>query len=75
MLVPVPPPTYTLAPMLPELADGQRAALDACLTALTGRVASVLVTGVGTTMGHHMIELATPAGSVLVMERVQPQAA
>ena len=75
MLVPVPPPTYTLAPMLPELAAGQQAALDACLGALTGLTASVLVTGVGTTMGHHMIELATPAGSLLVMERVEARAA
>ena len=73
MLVPV--PTYTLAPMLPELAAGEQAALEACLDALTGHAASVLVTGVGTTMGHHMIELATPAGSLLVLERVEARTA
>lgn len=74
MLVPVPPPAYTLAPMLPALAAGQQATLEACLGALTGRLPSVLVTGAGTTLGHHMIELATPAGSLLVMERVQQAA-
>ena len=69
MLVPPPPPSYTLAPGLPELGDGQRRALEACLLALTGRHAGVLVTGVGTTLDHHVIELTTPAGSLMVMRR------
>lgn len=72
MLVPVPAPAYTLAPALPALRDGERRALETCLVALTGRVTSVVVTGAGTTLGHHVLELATPAGSMLVLERIAP---
>ena len=38
MLVPAPLPAYTLAPGVGPLDDGQRAALEGCLAALTGRV-------------------------------------
>lgn len=69
MLVPPSPPSYTLAPDLPELGDDQLRALDACLLALTGRHAGVLVTGVGTTLDHHVIELTTPTGSLMVIQR------
>jgi hypothetical protein len=70
LLVPSPPPTYTLAPGLGPLDRGQQAALDACLSALTGRLTGVVVTAAGTTLSHHVIELATPAGTLLVLERV-----
>lgn len=72
MLVPVPPPAYTLAPSLPPLRPGEQRALETCLESLTGRVGSVVVTGAGTTLGHHVLELMTPAGSLLVIERIQP---
>jgi hypothetical protein len=54
------------------LEPGQQAVLDACLSALTGRLSGVLVMAAGTTPSHHVIELATPAGSLLVLERVGP---
>lgn len=73
MLVPSPPPTYTLAPGLEPLDRGQQAALDACLSGLTGRLTGVVVTAAGTTLSHHVIELATPAGTLLVLERLEPE--
>lgn len=70
MLVPPPRPAYTLSPDLDDLDPGQQAALEACLAALTGRLAGVVVTAAGTTGSHHVIELATNAGTLLVLERV-----
>jgi hypothetical protein len=70
VLVPPPLPAYTLAPDLPALRPGEQRALEACLSALTGRLSGVVVTAAGTTLSHHVIELATPAGTLLVMERV-----
>lgn len=72
MLIPAPLPTYTLAPGLAALTGAQQAALEACLAALTGRLSAVLVTSVCTTDSHHLIELITPAGTLLAMERVGP---
>ena len=73
MLVPSPLPTYTLAPGLKPLSGGQQAALESCLSALTGRLSGVLVTSASTTASHHLIELITPAGTLLAMERVSPE--
>ncbi len=70
MLVPSPLPAYTLAPDVAPLTAGQQSALEACLAGFTGRLTGVVVTAAATTLSHHMIELATPAGSLLVMERV-----
>lgn len=70
MLVPAPRPAYTLAPGVGPLDPGQQEALEACLAALTGRVSGVVVTAAGTTLSHHVIELMTPAGALLVLERV-----
>jgi hypothetical protein len=70
LLVPPPHPSYTLAPGLPPLGPGQQAALQACLAALTGRVGGVLVTAAGTNATHHVIELMTASGTLLVLERV-----
>lgn len=73
MIVPPPTPTYTLAPDVGPLLPGQQAALDACLTALVGRVNGVLVVSAGTSESHHVIELLTPAGTLLVLERVSDE--
>lgn len=70
MLVPAPLPSYTLAPDMKPLSAGQQAALKTCLSALTGRMTGVLVTAASTTADHHLIELITPAGTLLVMERI-----
>jgi hypothetical protein len=71
VLIPPPLPTYTLAPGLPALGAGQQHALEAALGGLTGRVHGVVVTAVGTTLSHHVIELMTSAGTLLVLERVE----
>ncbi|MGD9694884.1 MAG: hypothetical protein AB7V42_04385 [Thermoleophilia bacterium] len=71
MIVPPPPPTYTLDPGVPPLRDAQRAVLDSCLSVLTGRLAGVVVTAARTTDTHHVLELATPAGTLLVIERLR----
>jgi hypothetical protein len=52
------------------LEPGQQAALDACLSAITGQLNGVLVTAAETTGSHHVIELLTPVGTLLVLERV-----
>jgi len=70
VLIPPPPPAYTLSPDMEPLRPGQQEALDACLSALTGRLAGVVVTAAGTTLSHHVIELMTPAGAILVLERI-----
>jgi hypothetical protein len=75
VLVPAPPPAYTLAPGVGPLEPGQQVALEACLGALTGRLAGVVVTAAGTTLSHHVIELLTPAGALLVLERIESEAA
>ena len=75
MLIPAPPPTYTLSPHLTTLTPGQQAVLDACLEALTGRLSGVVVTAAGTTVTHHVIQLATHAGPMLVTERVDSERA
>ena len=74
MLVPAPLPTYTLAPDLAPLSEGQLAALETCLSALTGRVSGVVVISAVTSPSHHLIELITPAGMLLAMERIGPLA-
>ena len=70
MLIPPPLPTYTLAPDIDDLGAGQQHALEAALGGLIGRVHGVVVTAVGTTLSHHVIELMTSAGTLLVLERV-----
>ena len=72
MLVPPPAPSYTLAPDVGPLTRGQQATLDACLSALTGRVAGVVVTSASTTATHHVVELMTPAGTLIALERAAP---
>lgn len=70
VLVPIPLPTYTLAPDLEALDGGQQRALEAALGGLSGRLHGVVVTAAGTTLSHHVIELMTSAGTLLVLERV-----
>lgn len=70
MIVPPPPPAYTLAPGVAPLEPGQQSALDACLAQLTGRLGGVVVTWAATGDSHHVIELLTPAGTLLVVARL-----
>ncbi len=71
MLIPPPLPTYTLAPDIDGLGAGQQHALEAALGGLIGRVHGVVVTAAGTTLTHHVIELMTSSGTLLVLERVE----
>ena len=73
MLVPAPLPTYTLSPDIAPLSGGQLAALEACLTALTGRLSGVVVESAAPPSSHHLLELIPPAGRLLAMERVAPR--
>jgi hypothetical protein len=75
VLVPPPAPSYTLAPDIGRLTLGQQATLDACLGALTGRVGGVVVTSAFTTATHHVVELVTPAGTLIALERAEPAGA
>ena len=70
MLVPPPLPSYTHSTDHAPLRNGQQRALEAALGGLMGRVHGVVVTAVGTTLSHHVIELMTSAGTLLVLERV-----
>jgi hypothetical protein len=72
VIVPPPAPSYTLAPDVGPLTTGQQATLDACLGALTGRVAGVVVASARTTATHHVVELVTPAGTMIALERAEP---
>jgi hypothetical protein len=75
VIVPPPAPSYTLAPDIGPLTLGQQATLDACLAALTGRVAGVVVTSAFTPATHHVVELVTPAGTLIALQRAEPVAA
>lgn len=68
MLAPVPPPTYTLSPALRPLRPPEVRVLEEGLAALTGQVATALVTGVGRAMGRLVFELATVRGPMLLMD-------
>lgn len=69
MLIPPPIPAYTLSPDIGPLSADQERALERCLASLCGRVAGVLVTAIRTTDLHQVVELATAAGPLLVLER------
>jgi O-acetyl-ADP-ribose deacetylase (regulator of RNase III) len=75
VIVPSPAPSYTLAPEIGPLTAGQQATLDACRGALTGRVGGVVVTSAFTTATHHVVELVTPSGTLIALERAEPAAA
>jgi hypothetical protein len=72
VIVPPPAPSYTLAPDVDPLCPRQQAVLEACLAGLTGRISGVVVTAAVTTETHLVIELMTPAGTLLVLERNAP---
>jgi len=66
LLVPAPPPCWTLAPDL-TLSSAERSALELGLSALTGRLIGVVVAGVRTVGDRHVLELETAAGPLFVM--------
>jgi hypothetical protein len=68
MLIPIPPPTYTLSPALRSLRPEELAVLEGSLEALSGQVATALVVGVGRALGRVVFELATPRGPMLLLD-------
>jgi len=73
VLIPPPPPAYTLAPDLPAPTPEQERALRRALAGLAGRVPGVLVTDMLSTGSIHMMELATTQGTVLAVEPAEPR--
>jgi hypothetical protein len=67
-----PEPIYTLSPEIDELDPEQHRALDAVTGYLAGRVGGAIVVRVVTTEEHHVFELETSLGPVLILERNQP---
>jgi hypothetical protein len=68
LIIPPPPPAYTLSPALDDLDEDSLAVIERCVAALTGQVGAVVVVGVGATDQHVVIEVATAVGTVLLME-------
>ena len=68
MLVPPPPPAYTLSPALDDLDEDSIEVIERCLHGLTGQVGGVIVIGIGATDRHVIVDVATCDGSVLLME-------
>jgi hypothetical protein len=68
VLVPPPAPAITLSPELEDVDPDTYAVIERCVAALTGHVGGVLVTGIGCTGRHVVVEVATAVGSVLLME-------
>ena len=72
MIVPPPQPVYTLAPDMDEIEGDQRALLDRCLSSLTGLADGLIVTRIGRTHDHHVVEIETAHGPLLLLERRSP---
>ncbi|MGI9539414.1 MAG: hypothetical protein ACR2N6_04620 [Miltoncostaeaceae bacterium] len=72
MIVPPPQPVYTLAPDMDEIDAHERALLDRCLSSLTGLADGLLVTRIGRTQDHHVVEVETTHGPLLLLERRKP---
>jgi hypothetical protein len=66
-----PEPSYSLAPEVQALDPDQRRALDAVTGYLSQRVDGAIVVRVVTTGDHHVFELETSLGPVLVLERAE----
>jgi hypothetical protein len=75
VLIPAPSPTYALAPGLPALSANERRMVGRVVESLTGEVTSALVTSVRRTDRHLVVELLTPDGPVVVLERMRPPTA
>lgn len=74
MIVPTPIPVYTLSPLLEDMDLQTLVAVERCIASLTGHVGAVLVTGVGWTERHIVIELESMMGPMVLME-LEPDAA
>ena len=69
VIIPLPLPRYSLAPDVPSLETAPRAAVERCLRSVVGLAGAALVMDVTTTAEHHVIDLQTEAGRLLLLER------
>ena len=74
MLIPPPPPRFTLAPGLVDLPMDRMEAVERCLAGLAGKLPGVLVTGVRVHRGQLIIELESKHGAIVVTERLDEDA-
>ncbi len=68
MIIPTPVPVYTLSPALDDIDRDTLTAIERCVASLSGYVDHVLVTSLGWTERHVVIELETPLGPMLMLE-------
>lgn len=73
MIIPTPLPAFTLSPTLEDLDDTTLAAIERCVHSLSGYVETALVTSLGWTDRHVVIELETSIGPMLMLELVAPR--
>lgn len=74
MIIPTPMPVYTLSPALEDIDTPTFAAIERCVSSLAGYVEAVLVTSLGWTDRHVVIEMETPLGPMLMLELMNPVA-
>lgn len=72
MIVPSPLPVFTLCPTLENIDSETLAAIERCVRSLSGYVETALVTSLGWTDRHVVIELETPLGPMLMLELFAP---
>jgi hypothetical protein len=68
VIVPPPAPAITLSPELEDVDPETYEVIARCVSALTGQVAGVIVTGIGCTDHHVVVEVSTALGGILLME-------
>lgn len=68
VIIPTPVPVYTLCPTLEDVDRDTMLAIERCVASLAGYVDSALVTSLGWTDRHVVIELETPLGPMLMLE-------
>lgn len=68
MIIPTPIPVFTLSPALDDIDRDTLGAIERCVASLAGYVDTVLVTSLGWTERHVVIELETPLGPMLMLE-------
>ncbi len=72
VLIPPPPPMFTLSPALMELPAEELAGVERCVASLSGKLAGVIVTDVRIRGRHRVVVLETSLGPMVISERLEP---